>query len=156
MTTRASRLLVIDASVVQSAGETSHPVSSACRESLLAVLNICHRAAMTDAIQAEWNKHLSRFSRKWRRSMAAHQKPSERIKPTQVKVNTAGLSDANRTTIEKDLCLVEAAIAADRVIVTRDDAIQQALAKTREGKRLLETITWLNPVRDGIAGLKAL
>ena len=70
-----SRVLVIDASIAKAAGEISmHPTSRNCREFLQAVLKLCHRMAMTEAIQAEWNKHQTRFARGWRTSMVARRK----------------------------------------------------------------------------------
>ena len=53
MANQGSRRLVIDADVVHSAGETEHPVSSACRRFLETVLDVGHQVVMTDAIMAE-------------------------------------------------------------------------------------------------------
>ena len=156
MTVRTSRLLVIDASVMRSAGETEDPVSRACREALLVILRVCHRVATTDTIHDEWKSHMSRFARKWLCSMAAHRKPSERVNPADVSVDTAEWSDPDRRLVEKDLRLIEAALSADRIIVTRDDAFRRVLAKTPKGTRLLESITWVNPVLDGSATLENL
>jgi hypothetical protein len=156
MTARRSRLLVVDASVVQSAGETDPPVSSACRETLLAVLNICHRVAITKDILDEWNRHMSRFSRKWLRSMAPHRKPPKNVNPHEVDVNTTDLSDSDRAAIEKDLHLIKAALSADRIIVTRDDDIMDILAKPLGSASLTKSIRWINPVRDGASELKLL
>lgn len=156
MTATNTHLLVVDASVVQSAGETEHPVSSACRNCLLAIRDICHRVAVTDPIREEWNNHMSRFSWKWRRSMAARRKPLQVVNPTQVDLDTSSLSDKERVAVEKDRCLLEAALSADCVIVTRDDALRIALAKTQQGMQLLATITWINPVTDGVAALENL
>lgn len=156
MTVRTSRLLVIDASVMRSAGETEHPVSSACREALLVILRICHRVVTTDTIHDEWKSHMSRFARKWLCSMAAHRKPSERVNPADVSVDMAEWSDLDQRVVAKDLRLIEAAFSSDRIIVTRDDVFQRTLAKTRKGAHLLKSITWVNPVSDGIAQLETL
>lgn len=156
MTVRASRLLVIDASVMRSAGETEHPVSSACREALGVILRVCHRVAMTDAIRDEWKSHMSRFARKWLCQMAARRKPSERVNPADVTVDVAEWSDPDRRVVEKDLRLIEAALSSDRIIMTRDDVFQRTLAKTRKGTQLLKSITWVNPVLDGSAKLENL
>ena len=43
MANQGSRRLVIDADVVHSAGETEHPVSSACRRFLETVLDVGHQ-----------------------------------------------------------------------------------------------------------------
>ena len=151
-----TRLLVVDASIVQSAGETEHPVSSSCRNCLEAIRRICHRVAVTPDIRDEWDRHMSRFSRKWRRSMAARRKPLQVVNPTEVDLDTSSLSDKERVAVEKDRCLLEAALSADCVIVTRDDAFRNALAKTPQGVDLLTRITWINPVFGGVNALQGL
>ena len=70
----ASRALVIDACIAQSAGETEDPVSKACRAFLIATRDICHRVVMTNDVVAEWKKHRSKFSWIWWRSMVARRK----------------------------------------------------------------------------------
>jgi rRNA-processing protein FCF1 len=156
MTKATSRILVIDASVVRSAGETEHPVSSACRQCLLDVLRICHHVVVTEPILDEWNKHMSRFSRKWRRSMAAKKKPLRSITPAAIAIDTSGLSPREVAAVEKDRCLIEAAVAEDHVIVTLDDALMSILAKTVNQNKYLKEITWINPVTDGTTALEAL
>ena len=111
---------------------------------------------MTDAIHDEWKNHMSRFTRKWLCSMAAHRKPSERVRPSNISVDTAEWSNPDRKVVEKDLCLIEAALSADKVIVTRDDAFRRVLAKTSQGTQLLNSIEWFNPVSDDIARLERL
>lgn len=151
-----SRLLVVDASVVRSAGESEHPVSSSCRNCLEAIRHICHRVAVTPPIQVEWNNHMSRFSRKWRRSMAARRKPLQPVTGVEIALDSAGLCEGDRQAIEKDRCLLEAAFAADHVIVTRDNALRSALSKTPKGTKLMARITWINPVTDGVTALENL
>lgn len=151
-----TRLLVVDASVVRSAGETEHPMSSSCRNCLEAIRRICHRVAVTPAIREEWNKHMSRFSRKWRRSMAARRKPLQTVTSADIVLDSAGLCEEDQKVIEKDRCLLEAAFSADHVIVTRDDALRSALAKTPQGTQILAAITWINPVSDGVGKLENL
>jgi hypothetical protein len=153
---RRTRLLVVDASVARSAGETEHPVSSACRACLEAILLICHRVAVTPAIRDEWDRHMSRFSRKWRRSMAARRKPLETVATAAVPIEVTAYSSPAREQIEKDACLLEAAIAADRIIVTRDDSLRLALSRRPDGTALVQSIKWINPVTDGARSLEAL
>jgi len=58
-----SRVLVIDASIARAAGDVSmHPTSRNCRDFLQAVLDTCHRMALTTPIKEEWNRHQSRFA----------------------------------------------------------------------------------------------
>ena len=68
-----SRVLVIDSSIARAAGDTSnHPTARNCCDFLQAVLDVCHRIALTDPLRDEWNKHQSRFARTWRVSMMAN------------------------------------------------------------------------------------
>ncbi len=157
-TNRRSRLLVVDASVAQSAGETKHPVSSCCRDSLFAILTICHRVAITEAIQDEWNYHMSRFTRKWLRSMVARKKVHrcEGIPLSHVDEACEGLSVTEQNGLRKDLCLVEAALAGDGIVVTRDDVIQAIWHKCHDRFGLAKPIQWINPLIDGVQALERL
>jgi hypothetical protein len=158
MKAKRSMLLVVDASVARSAGETEHPVSSCCRNSLLAILTICHRVVMTEAVQNEWNRHTSRFTRKWFRSMVAKKKVHrcEGLQLSHVDEACEGLSAAEQDGLRKDLCLVEAACAGDGIVVTRDDAIQGIWHKCHNRLCAPKSITWINPVTDSVQALEHL
>lgn len=151
-----SRAIVVDACVASAAGETEHPVSSACRESLIAIRDICHRVVMTEAMKREWDGHMSRFTRKWRVQMAARKKPLFTVEPPGIAIDDAGLSERDRAAIAKDRHLLEAALAADRVIVTADAAFRKALEKTPAGRRFIGQIAWIDPVTEGTKPLHAL
>ncbi|MCX5646905.1 MAG: hypothetical protein NTZ17_19830 [Phycisphaerae bacterium] len=157
-TNKRSRLLVVDACVARSAGGTEHPQSSYCRDALLAILTICHRVVMTEAVQNEWNRHMSRFTRKWFRSMVAKKKVHrfEGIQLSHVDEACEGLSAAEQDGLRKDLCLVEAACAGDGIVVTRDDAIQRIWHKCQDRLRVPKPIQWINPVTDGVQALERL
>jgi predicted nuclease of predicted toxin-antitoxin system len=156
MRRKPSLALVIDASVLRSAGETQHPVSMACRDTLVAILEICHRTVSTTSLSEEGKRHASRFSRKWLRSMAARKKLVRGLTTTAIAIDTEDLTPNQAEAIEKDRHLIEAALAADRVIVTRDSSIKDILAKTRKGKRFLTQLRWINPEDDGCDGLARL
>lgn len=155
---KRSRLLVVDASVAQSAGETEHPVSSCCRDSLFAILTICHRVVITEPIQDEWNHHMSRFTRKWFRSMVARKKihRCEGIPLGHLDEACEELSAAEQDGLRKDLCLVEAACAGDGIVVTRDDVIQAIWHRCHDQLGVPKPITWINPITDGIRALERL
>jgi hypothetical protein len=134
-----SRRLVIDASVASAAGETLH--SRRCREFLRAVLKICHRIVLTPTLTAEWNKHQSQFARTWRAEMLSLGKvvnieeiPNERVRSQVPK----------RRAVQKDLHLIEAAIATDNVVVSLDD---RAHADFRV--EAAANITWVNALDAG-------
>jgi hypothetical protein len=67
-----------------------------------------------------------------------------------------GLSAAEQNGLRKDLCLVEAACAADGIIVTRDDAIQAIWHKCHDRLGVPKPIQWINPVTDGVEALERL
>lgn len=145
---KQSRLLVVDASVAHSAGETEHPVSSACRKTLDGILRICHRVIMTEAIRLEWKKHQSRFTRIWYRSMIARKKVQwtvgTRLEPAEEALNL--LSAAEQEGLRKDLCLIEAACDGDGIVVTRDDGIVKIWQKCQDRFGLGRSIRWINPL----------
>jgi hypothetical protein len=143
---RVSKLLVVDASVMRAAGESEHPVSSANRDFLNAVLEICHRVAITADIRDEWRRNQSRVARRWRVAMYARRK----IVLLQVPGNgelrlrlTQGHSPEETEAILKDTHLIEAALRADRIVASLDENAR-ALFRTAE----LTAVTWVNPVSE--------
>ena len=151
---KKSRLLVVDASIMRGAGQTEHPVSKACRNFLEAILTICHRVVLTPEIREEWNRHQSKFARKWRVQMNARKKVWRIDTPRRIDLRTTGASPNKQASIEKDRCLLEAAMSTERVIVTNDNALTHALAETTKGSKILRNIKWINPTIDGVSWLE--
>jgi hypothetical protein len=153
-----SRLLVVDACVARSAGGTEHPQSSCCRDALLAILTICHRVVMTEAVQDQWNDHRSRFARKWLTSMWARKKVHrcEGVQLGHVDRACDGLSATEQDRLREDLLLIEAACAADGIIVTRDNVIQAIWRKCYDRLGLPKPVRWIDPVTDGVQALERL
>src|SRR5437016_1351946 len=144
-----SRVLVIDASIARAAGDVSmHPTSRNCREFLQAVLKLCHRMAMTEAIQAEWNKHQTRFARGWRTSMVARRKV-EFIEVAshlslEKRIERAVVDKYLAVIIEKDRRLIEAALAAEKRVISLDDHVRKHLRDHRSKLPELRPICWVN------------
>ena len=148
--------LVIDASVARAAGETGHPVSSACREYMLAVREMCHKVVLTRQIMEEWENNQSRFTRKWRRSMAAKKKRLSLIDPVASGLDLDKYESSQRKIVEKDLLLIEAALAADNVIVSCDETFYEALGSTKSGRTLRRRLIWHNPVKGGLEQIRSI
>ena len=151
MAKRTSRRLVIDASVMRAAGgeDATFPTSKNCRDFLKAVHTICHRVVMTPEIRDEWKRHMSRFSRKWRVSMEAKKKVC-RIDPVPDddlcgRILDTASSQKEQDALQKDLRLVEAALAADNSIAALDDTAQRAFRKAANSVREIRQIVWVNP-----------
>jgi hypothetical protein len=137
-----SRRLVIDASVARASGQTVHPASRRCREFLSAVLKICHRAAITRELAAEWDKHQSQFARIWRAEMRSRGKIVDL--PDVTDEEFRGQVDLDSPGVRKDLHLIEAALATDKLIVSLDER-----ARIRFTIEATADIVWVNAVAVG-------
>jgi hypothetical protein len=145
---KKKKLLVVDASVARAAGNSEHPISSACRQILTDILEICHSVALNPELRQEWNHHQSRFTRKWRASMAARRKPLHDISTAPCGLDLDRFDEKNRAAIEKDLHLLELALATDKEIITLDTALSIALKSQSSGVRLHDRISWIDPIVD--------
>jgi len=77
--------------------------------------------------------------------MAAKQKPLDDIDTIPLPLALQSFSEKARMAIEKDMHLIELALAADKEIVTLDDALHKALGSNTKGERQRDRITWHNP-----------
>ena len=151
MPVKTSRRLVIDASIARASGgeEATFPTSKNCRDFLIAVRAVGHRAVMTLAIIAEWNNHQSHFARRWRRSMEARKKmvwvgvPADSTLRDKIKQIAA--SDNLREAMLKDLHLVEAAQATDQTVASLDESVKNLFASAARNAGELKSIVWVNP-----------
>jgi hypothetical protein len=153
-----SRLLVIDASIAQSSGETEHPVSKICREALNCILKICHHIILTRTIREEWKHHKSKFARKWLCAMYARKKIKniEDAALPEVTIKQSNVSQNDLIGLEKDLPLIQGACAGDGIIITRDEEITKIWSRCREHIKTPQFVRWINPVHDGTECLKDL
>jgi hypothetical protein len=140
---KVSRLLVIDASVLRSAGnKLGH--SAHCARVLTSILEICHRAVICPEIQKEWNEHQSRISTKWRAAMNARKQlvktniSDHQTRLTNQVQNLPKISNVQRSALAKDVHLLAAAAHADHIVVSGDGAL-----KSLCDAYLTEPIEWL-------------
>jgi hypothetical protein len=156
MALKTPRRLVIDADVLRSAGEENaqHPRSMICRDFLIAVRSICHHAALSTDLEREWEKHSSRFSRKWYASMESRKKiqhlPDDSQHDFTEMLQDEGLTLKQRRAVMKDLHLVEAAMFTDSIVVSLDkeavELMQQVLCCDAPFRKLC----WINPESDPV------
>lgn len=147
MPSKQSRLLVVDASVAHAAGESDHPTSKSCRETLLDIKTVCHHIVMTPAIRAEWKKHANKFSWKWWRSMVARRKVNN-IQDTHFKLpptNITCLNSRENASLQKDAHLLEGALEGDGVIVSLDYEAARIWNKCYKHIRVPKSIKWISP-----------
>lgn len=149
---RHSKILVIDASIARSASGPSalDPIATHCGDCLTAVLEICHHVILTPEIREEWDRHQSNFTAQWRSSMIARKKVHlKNVAPDATlreRLNTLPIRDKDKQAILKDARLVEAALAADQTILSRDDSVRDLLAQVSFRITSLKAIVWVNPI----------
>ncbi|MEK7729699.1 MAG: hypothetical protein AAB354_14935 [candidate division KSB1 bacterium] len=151
MAGKSSRVLVIDASVAHASGgeDAMFPTSVRCRDFLKAVLRICHRMAMSPAVAEEWNKHQSHFARRWRVAMTSKKKivycEAGSNKNLRTRITQAAVGDKESAAMLKDIHLLEAAQATDRIVVSLDETVRKLFAQAARRIGELKSITWVNP-----------
>lgn len=173
MAKKASRRLVIDASVARSATLSGNPTSTACRELLQVIYDVCHRIVLSAEIYREWERHALqartsadlqrvRFLANWMVAMSRRKggkilRPRvDRDETLRAKINRLGLPGNARREITEDLHLVEAALAFDRIIVSRDDAARALFQSVAGDCPEIEKVLWCNPVDLGQEALEWL
>lgn len=155
MARKVRQVMVIDASVARSAGRTDHARSRRCRAFLQWALKYCHSLAMSAEIDKEWKKHQSRFTRAWRLDMVQRDKVrnlgSLDSGPLKNRIQSLKLSKpSEQAAVEKDALLVVAAQAADRIVVSLDNAARDLFIKHAARLRTPRGIKWRNPEEEPI------
>ena len=142
------RRLVIDADVARASGASEHPISSSCRRFLATVLESGHYAVMTATLMDEWRRNGSRYSAIWLRQMYArklvHRDHTLGLNDLRSRIDAA-LHGRERVSAEKDIHLIEAALATDRLVASRDDHARNAFRNASVVVRVLRRIVWVNP-----------
>lgn len=139
-----NQLLVVDACVLRSAGDTPHPHSVHCAQLLDAILDSGQGVATCAELTAEWDRHACDYAQQWRLAMQAHgQLVPIDIAPGRqrltVQINALpGLSPTHRAALSKDAHLLVAALETGRMLLTGDTRLKKLAAK-----RLAPGVQWL-------------
>ncbi len=146
-----SKVFVIDASILKTAGESdkNDKKSAKCREFLQGMRRICHRAILTPEIEEEWDKHQSKFASRWRVTMISLRKiVAKPIEPDPFLRNAMIEAAPDRHVAKimlKDARLIEAARAADLIVVSLDDVAKKHFSDVSGQVVVLKHICWINP-----------
>ncbi len=157
-----SKCLVIDTDIARSAGGTDarDERSKSCRDFLLTMREAKHKVVTTEAIRAEWHKHQSRFTRGWLVSMIAQRKVCWVDAPVddalRHKVEQVAPDEKKREIMLKDTHLIEAALKADKVVVSMDEIVRQCFHEATQKIGILKPIAWVNPCKAEDASLEWL
>lgn len=149
---KKSKTLVIDSDIARAAGTTQHPVSSACREVLENVLEICHKIALSPILKEEWSKHQSKYTRTWLRTMIAKRKfEFKQISEDQQlreQITQHAVTPEINEIMQKDVHLIETAQAADKIVLSMDNTVHQHFKTISNHIHPLKEISWANPHPD--------
>jgi hypothetical protein len=138
--------IVVDASVARAAGETEHPTSRLCRESLDAMIDGGHLLAMSQPLEEEWKEHASRYAVRWWVLMTSRGKVKTVAQNTSLDQRILKVIDQQaRGVVMKDLHLVGTALAADKRIISLERRVHRHLHKAALQIPELQELIWVNP-----------
>ena len=152
MQSKKLKRLVVDASVAKAAGgeDATASVSINCTEFLETFRDECtHHIVMTSEISEEWNKRPSNFAATWLKSMIAR-KRFNYVKPAvnkalNDKIEETATSEKALKDMRKDFRLLEAALATDQAITSRDETVRQHFTRAAQSVDEIQDIVWVNP-----------
>jgi hypothetical protein len=145
---KKSKVLVIDADIARAAGET-HPVSSACRDVLNSILEICHKVVLSPILQKEWDEHQSQYAISWRSAMTKRGKVEFKqvSKDQQLRANIAQYAATPEINeiMQKDVHLIETALVTDNIVISMDNKARRHFKTVSTQVIELKEISWANP-----------
>lgn len=148
---RRFKCVVIDTDIARAASprETIDPRPKDCHKLLEAVRDAEYGVVRTEAIHIEWKKHQSQFTKIWFASMIARKQVCWLNAPAddQLRRNIEkhAPSEKKRDAMLKDTHLVEAALQADKIVISMDETVRQAFGDVAHRVRPLALIVWVNP-----------
>ena len=144
--------VILDACVMRSSGDVTatHPTAETCRDLLNSLREKRRHIALTPDIQNEWNRHMSRYARKWLTSMYArklvfHAYPVS-LDAVRAAIPTCALSSAEKQLMSKDIHLIEAVYETDGPVVSMDYVARDTYRKYYFALRLRPNIHWTCPL----------
>ena len=152
--TKEAKCLVIDTDIARSTGgmEAHDERSKGCRDFLLAVRENKHKLVTTDATREEWHKHQSKFTKTWMASMVARRRicwveapPDEVLRR---KVEAVTTNEKKRDAMLKDIHLIEAALQADKIVISLDETVRGCFHETALKIGVLREVAWVNPCKS--------
>ena len=104
---------------------------------------------MSPEVRAEWDEHQRLFARRWWLSMVARKRlqivPVGPDFALREKLDSVAHSDNARDAMYKDACLVEAALATDRIVASLDERVRALFGQAANRVGELRAIVWVNP-----------
>lgn len=122
-------------------------VAAACRRFLLETLDSDAKVVVTPELDAELAQHQSRFARTWRVSMEARRRvlrhSLSQASPLRTKVEALPKVDPCRAELQKDMHLIESALAMGASIATLDRRLVDCVTTKAAALRQLRSVRWV-------------
>jgi hypothetical protein len=125
-----------------------NPLSRQCRVVLEVTLETGHTVVLSPEGSKEWRKHASGFSRRWLVEMFARRQVL-RVESGESligsRLSRLPLSASALRAIAKDIHLLEAALATDRIVISRDEEVRRLFREACGEVREIRQVSWANP-----------
>ena len=146
----SSRRIVVDASVL---APTGPPEGPRCWRFLRTFRKkTSHRIVFSRELREECRRHETLFSKQWLTSMYAARRVDDHDATTdedlRLAIRRVPGKEAERQAMLKDAHLLEAALATDRAIASRDERLRGLLRAKISHLRAVRPVVWVNPGRE--------
>lgn len=159
--------LVINTSVVRAAGESNNPTSRNCRETLNTVEKLGYRIAMCKELEEEWKRrdpkrpagvwpfYASSRAMRWYTQMQARGRVLRINLPQnsplrQLVSNQAQMLWPGTRQVEKDLFLIELALATGRRVISLNEKQRKQFSQIAKHIQEIASVLWLNPDQENV------
>lgn len=107
---------------------------------------------MPPGLKDEWDRHQSLFASRWLTAMVSRRRVSFEDAPVAARMRreierAAAPNAQGLRALRKDFHLVEAAIAADRTVVSLDEAVRELFRTAAATVAAIQKVVWVNPSR---------
>ncbi|MDR1924336.1 MAG: hypothetical protein LBQ66_08175, partial [Planctomycetaceae bacterium] len=152
--TKKTKTLVVDTSVARAVRKdgTFDLIAVRCRQLLDVILSNDYQIAMSREIESEWKKWRgfhSTFASKWLVEMAKRDRVHDVGDVVDDNLRNAILATTKnpsiRTAMQKDFLLLEAALATDKTILSRDKKSRKYFRQAAVLIDKIREIIWANP-----------
>lgn len=155
MPSKDLKRLVVNTSIAWAAGgeEATASVSINCTVFLETFLDECsHHIVMTPELSDEWNRIPSRYAPTWLKTMIAKRRffyvKSSLNQALCNKIENSTTSESDVKAMWKDFHLLEAALATDQTIISRDETVRRCFARAAQSVDEIRRIVWVNPAHS--------
>ncbi len=139
--------IVVDASVARSAGESGKEEAAFCAKCLSIIWDRSFHLIMTKDIHKEWEKHRSGYSSNWLAKMIGKRRvkniPPDKSLCIDNKIErSSDFNKRQKKALKKDGLLIEAALASDKRIVSKDKEARELFHKLTSQTPELHNVYW--------------